>query len=54
MAYLKFLLLAFKVGFQSLDVLEMCSALVVVVFLVMLALHHLLITFTELVLMLGQ
>lgn len=54
MAYLKFPLLAFKVGFQSLDVLEMGTALVLIVFLVMLALHDLLISFAELLLMLDR
>lgn len=52
MSYLKVLLLAFQVVFLTPDALEKSTALVVIVFLVMLALHHLLVSFTELFLVL--
>ena len=50
LAHLKFLLLALQVGFEGLDVAEMGAALLVIVFLVMLALHHLLVSPTEVLL----
>lgn len=50
MVYLKFPLLAFQVGFEGLDVAEMGAALLVIVFLVMLALHRLLVSLTQLLL----
>lgn len=50
MAHLKFLLFAFQVGFKGLYVSEVGTAFLVVVFFVMLALHHLLISLTQLLL----
>lgn len=50
MTYLKVLLLAFQGAFQGLDVLEMGTAFLFVVFLVMLALHYLMVSLTQLLL----
>lgn len=50
MAYLKFLLLGFLVAFEGLYVAEVGAAFLVVVFLVMFALHHVLISLTQILL----
>jgi len=50
LAHLKLLLFALLVGFKGLNVAQMGAAFLVIVFLVMLALHHLLISLTQLLL----
>ena len=47
LAYLKFLLLGFLVGLEGLYVAEVDAAFLVVVFLVMFALHHVLVGLTQ-------